>query len=189
LDDFTADALLGDMGLTSDMRPDELPNPEGDTDDRPGVDVTPKTVNALADYMRVLRIPSRKTNEHGQALFEAAQCGVCHVPSLRTAPDYALAPLADIDAHVFSDLLLHDMGAGFADEIHEFTATSTEWRTAPLLGLRFLRSYLHDGRAQTIEEAIELHGAPDSEAASSVQHFRDLSEADRAALVAYVSAL
>jgi len=189
LDDFAADALLGDMGMTSDMRPDELPNPEGDTDDRPGVDVTPKTVNALADYMRVLRIPSRKTNEHGQELFEAAQCGVCHVPSLHTATDYALAPLADIDAHVFSDLLLHDMGKGFGDEIHDFTATSTEWRTAPLLGLRFLRSYLHDGRAQTIAEAIELHGAPDSEAAGSVQHFRDLSDEDRDALVAYVSAL
>lgn len=191
LDDFSADALLGDMGITSDMRPNELPNPEGDTDERPGVDVAPETVNLLADYMRLLRIPARKVQDqaHGQKLFEEAQCGVCHVPSLHTEPDYALPQLADIDAHVFSDLLLHDMGKGFGDEIHDFSATSTEWRTAPLLGLRFLRTYLHDGRAKTIEQAIELHGAPDSEAAGSVQHFRDLSSEDKDALLAYVSAL
>jgi CxxC motif-containing protein (DUF1111 family) len=125
----------------------------------------------------------------GQALFEAAQCGACHVPSLHTSEDFALAPLANIEAPVFSDLLLHDMGKGFGDEIHDFDAQSSEWRTAPLLGVRFLRTYLHDGRAKSIEEAIELHGAPDSEASDSVQRFRDLSDEDRDALVAYVSAL
>jgi CxxC motif-containing protein (DUF1111 family) len=191
LDDFAADALLGDMGITSDLRPNELPNPEGDTDDRPGVDVTLDTVNRLADYMRVLRIPTRRVQDltQGQALFEAAQCGACHVPSLHTSEDFALAPLANIEAPVFSDLLLHDMGKGFGDEIHDFDAQSSEWRTAPLLGVRFLRTYLHDGRAKSIEEAIELHGAPDSEASDSVQRFRDLSDEDRDALVAYVSAL
>jgi CxxC motif-containing protein (DUF1111 family) len=191
LDDFAADALLGDMGITSDLRPVELPNPEGDSDERPGVDVDPDTVNLLADYMRVLRIPTRKLQDHaqGEELFAQSQCGACHVPSLHTSADYALPQLADVDAPVFSDLLLHDMGKGFGDEIHDFSATSTEWRTAPLLGLRFLRTYLHDGRAKTIEQAIELHGAPDSEAADSVQRFRDLSDEDRTALLAYVSAL
>jgi CxxC motif-containing protein (DUF1111 family) len=192
LDDFSADALLGDMGITSDLRPEELPNPEGDTDDRPGVDAAPDTVNLLADYMRLLRIPSRKqanADSHGQDLFERAECGACHVPSLHTAPDYPVPQLADIEAPVFSDLLLHDMGKGFDDGLFDFDAKSSEWRTAPLLGLRFVRSYLHDGRAKTVEQAIELHGAADSEAADSVQRYRDFSDEDREALVAYVSAL
>jgi CxxC motif-containing protein (DUF1111 family) len=191
LDDFSADALLGDMGMTSELRPHELPNPHGDADGRPGVDVTPDTVNLLADYMRLLRIPNRKSldDAHGKELFEQTQCAACHVPSLHTSPDYAFAPLADIDAHVFSDLLLHDMGKDFDDGLFDFDATSTEWRTAPLLGLRFVRSYLHDGRAESVEEAIELHGAQGSEAADSVQRYRDLSDEDREALVTYVSAL
>jgi CxxC motif-containing protein (DUF1111 family) len=139
----------------------------------------------------MLRIPSRVSldDAHGVQLFEQTQCGVCHVPSLHTSADYALPPLADIDSPVFSDLLLHDMGKTFDDGLFDFDAKSTEWRTAPLLGLRFLRSYLHDGRAKTVEQAIELHGAPDSEAANSLQRFRDLSDEDRKALVAYVSAL
>jgi len=191
LDDFAADALLGDMGMTSDLRPHELPNPHGDTDNRPGVDVTPDTVNLLADYMRLLRIPNRMLvdDARGKELFEQTQCGACHVPSLHTSPDYAFTPLADIEAPVFSDLLLHDMGKDFDDGLHDFDATSTEWRTAPLLGLRFVRTYLHDGRAKSVEEAIELHGADDSEATDSVQRFRDLSDKDREVLLAYVSAL
>ena len=191
LDDFSADALLGDMGMTSDLRPDELPNPHGDNDGRPGIDVPPETVNLLADYMRLLRIPERAlpNDADGKGLFERAQCDVCHVPSLHTSPDYAFAPLADIEAPVFTDMLLHDMGEGFDDGLHEFDAASTEWRTAPLLGLRFFRTYLHDGRAKSVEEAIELHGAADSEAADSVQRFRALSAQDKQALVEYVSAL
>lgn len=191
LDDFAADALLGDMGMTSELRPHELPNPYGEEDGRPGVDVPADTVNLLADYMRLLRIPNRELsgNARGEALFEEAECSVCHVPSLRTSPDYAFAPLADLEAPVFSDLLLHDMGEGFDDGLRDFDATGSEWRTAPLLGLRFLRSYLHDGRAKSVEEAIELHGAEGSEAADSVRRFRAWSDEDRSALVAYVSAL
>jgi CxxC motif-containing protein (DUF1111 family) len=192
LDDFAADALQGDMGITSELRPDELPNPEGDRDGFPGVDVTADTVNLLADYMRLLRIPSRKLAEdetYGRELFDAAQCGVCHVPSLHTRADYAVPQLADIDAPVFSDLLLHDMGKAFFDGLSDFEAETSEWRTAPLLGLRFMRTFLHDGRAKTIEDAIDQHGEPDSEAAGSVQRFRELSAEDRAALIAYVSAL
>jgi CxxC motif-containing protein (DUF1111 family) len=193
LDDFAADALQGDMGLTSPLRPIELPNPEGDSDDLPGVDVSPDTVNHLADYMRMLRIPARKLDgeqaQQGKALFEQARCNVCHVPSLHTSKDYALPPLADKDAAVFSDLLLHDMGKSFFDGVSDMDANPTEWRTAPLLGLRFMRTYLHDGRSKTIADAIEQHGAPDSEAADSVQRYRDLSDDARAALLAYVSAL
>jgi CxxC motif-containing protein (DUF1111 family) len=90
---------------------------------------------------------------------------------------------------VYSDLLLHDMGAAFNDGLREHDATGSEWRTAPLMGLRHLRNYLHDGRAGTIEEAIIAHGAPDSEAAVAVDRFQRLQASDRDALLEFVSAL
>jgi CxxC motif-containing protein (DUF1111 family) len=189
LDDFTADALQGDMGLTSEMRPHEVPNPAGDEDGRPGIDVKPEKVNLLADYMRMLRIPTRKPDAAGAELFEQAQCSACHVPSMHTAPDYALPLLADIDAPVYTDLLLHDLGADFTDGLRDHDAETSEWRTAPLIGLRFLTSYLHDGRASTIEQAIELHGASDSEAAESVERFRALDDASRTHLLAFLAGL
>jgi CxxC motif-containing protein (DUF1111 family) len=190
LDDFTADAMQGDMGMTSDMRPNELPNPAGEMDDLPGVDLAPDSINFISDYMRMLRIPNRKPDDpKGAALFEQAQCGACHVPTLHTDPEYAMPLLADIDAPIYTDLLLHDMGPGFSDGLSDQSAKPSEWRTAPLLGMRFMRTYLHDGRAATLEEAIELHGADGSEAADSVRRFQTLDDASRAQLLAFVAAL
>jgi CxxC motif-containing protein (DUF1111 family) len=191
LDDFTADAFQGDMGITSDLRPSELPNPIGPDDDLPGVDVSADTVNAVADYMRLLRIPSREPDagHKGAQLFAQAQCDVCHVPSLHTQPDYPIAQLADVDAPIYTDMLLHDMGMDFADGLNDYGAATSEWRTPPLMGLRFLRNYLHDGRAKTIEEAIELHAGPASEAAASIDKFDRLDDTSRADLLKFVSAL
>jgi CxxC motif-containing protein (DUF1111 family) len=191
LDDFTADAFQGDMGITSELRPSELPNPIGSDDALPGIDISADTVNAVADYMRLLRIPSRATDtEHkGAQLFAQAQCDACHVPSLHTQSDYPIAELADVDAPIYSDMLLHDMGTDFADGLNDYGAASSEWRTPPLMGLRFLRNYLHDGRAKTIEEAIEMHAGPASEAAASLDKFDRLDDTSRADLLKFVSAL
>src|SRR5690606_2737517 len=61
LDEFTADALQGDMGLTNPLRPHELPNPDGLTDDqKPGVDLDLESVNFISDYVRLLEIPARR---------------------------------------------------------------------------------------------------------------------------------
>jgi CxxC motif-containing protein (DUF1111 family) len=191
LDEFTADALQGDMGLTSPMRPDELPNPSGlRDDDLPGLDVDLDTVNQLADYLRLLDIPARqKPSDEGSRAFAQAQCSACHAPSLRTREDYPIPALAGIDAPVFSDLLLHDMGASLADGMVEDTATSREWRTAPLMGVRHLKSLMHDGRARTVRDAIENHAGEGSEANVSVSLFAALSESERDALIAFVEAL
>ncbi|KYF83334.1 hypothetical protein BE20_23430 [Sorangium cellulosum] len=191
LDDFTADAYQGDMGITSPLRPDELPNPDGLTDDaKPGEDVVLDTVNAVADYMRLLEIPRRApADERGQALFAEVDCAACHVPSLRTRADYPIAQLADIDAPVYTDFLLHDLGPDLADGLADESASSVSWRTAPLIGMRHSTSYLHDGRARTIEQAILLHDGPASEAADSVAAFRALSREDREALIDFVRSL
>lgn len=191
LDDFTADAFVGDMGITSPLRPVELENPDGLTDDgRPGVDVDLATVNAIADYMRLIEMPARKLPAgRGADLFTSARCSVCHVPSLRTSSAYPIAALANIDAAVFTDFLLHDLGDALADGLTDESAGSRAWRTAPLIGLRHLGSFLHDGRAPTVEQAVLAHEGPGSEANDSIARFRALSLDDRTALLAYVEAL
>ena len=192
VDEFVADAYQGDMGITSPLRPEELANPSGDDDELPGLDIDEDTVNLVADYVRLLRIPTRTdaaADEHGQELFAEQGCADCHVPSLHTRADYPIEQLADIDAAIYSDLLLHDMGPAFDDGLREHDASGAEWKTAPLIGLRHLRNYLHDGRAHTVEEAIEQHGAEGSEARPAVQRFLALDDAVRAELIDFVSAL
>ena len=191
LDEFTADALQGDMGITSPLRPAEFANPDGLADDmKPGVDVTAESVNARAGYMRLIAIPRRRgLDEPGRAIFDEVRCAACHAPSLRTRADYPIALLADIDAPVFTDMLLHDMGDGLADGVIDGEAGPRDWRTAPLVGLRFLRTYLHDGRARTVEEAILLHDGEGSEAKDSIARFKAISAADHDALLAFVKAL
>lgn len=188
LDDFTADAYQGDMGVTSPMRPAELSNPDGlDDDAKGGADVSLDTVNAVADYMRLLEMPARlDVGGRGAALFEQAGCAACHVPSLRTRGDYPIALLAGIDAPVYTDFLLHDMGDDLADGLADEGATSREWRTPPLIGIRHLTAYLHDGRAATVEQAILLHDGPGSEAAASTDAFRAMPPEERAALIDFV---
>lgn len=191
IDEFTADALQGDMGMTSPLRPRELPNPDGLLDDaKAGIDVTIERVNALADYTRILEIPERLAHtKEGSTLFQRVLCAACHVMSLKTRSDYPIAALAGIDAPVFTDLLLHDMGEALSDGVHDGDAKPREWRTAPLMGLRFFPAFMHDGRARDVEQAIEAHGAVDSEAYGSVQRFRQLNEEERATLLAFVRGL
>jgi CxxC motif-containing protein (DUF1111 family) len=193
LDDFTADAFQGDMGMTSPLRPTEPPNPDGLGDDlKPGVDLPVATVVAVAAYVRTLAIPARDPSAasgDGPRLFAEALCAACHVPALRTRADYPLPALAGIDAPVYSDLLLHDMGDGLADGQLDESAGPREWRTAPLVALRLQRSFLHDGRARTIEAAIAAHASPGSQANPAVDRWNQLAGPDRAALLSFVSSL
>ncbi len=191
LDEFTADALQGDMGITSPLRPTEFKNPDGLLDDgKPGVDVTADSVNSRSNYVRLTAIPHRlDLDEQGAALFDKALCSVCHAPSLKTRADYPVALLAGLDAPIYTDLLLHDLGDTLADGVVDGTATSREWRTAPLIGLRFNKSFLHDGRAHTVEEAILGHAGDGSQATGSLAIYAALSADDRATLLAFVGAL
>jgi CxxC motif-containing protein (DUF1111 family) len=188
VDEFVADAFQGDMGITTPLRPAELPNPDGLTDDaKPGVDLDADHVNRIAFYLRRIAIPRRTgLTDAGRALFDSTACSACHVPSLRTRADYPIAALASIDAPVYTDMLLHDLGPALADGMTDADADSRAWRTAPLVGLRFDKVFLHDGRAASIEEAIELH---DGEARASADSFRALNPADREALVQFVQGL
>lgn len=191
LGDFAADALNGDMGITSPQYPEEPAGPEGLRDDRkPGVDFSAEQVSLLRDYLRFLEMPERRElSEAGASLFERARCSDCHVPSFTTSPSYEVKALAGVKAAVYSDLLLHDMGAARADGQTEAGAGPRDFRTAPLIGLRFLPSYLHDGSAKTIEAAIAAHAGDDSESRDSWRSFQGLSAAEQRELVTFVEAL
>ncbi len=113
----------------------------------------------------------------GLAAFDAVGCGGCHAPRL----EGPRGPLP-----VYSDLLLHDMGPELADGIVMSEATGSEFRTQPLWGLAAVGPYLHDGRADTIEGAIRLHGG---EAADSARRFAALSEDERVDLIEFLLSL
>jgi CxxC motif-containing protein (DUF1111 family) len=191
VDDFTADALQGDMGITSPLRPQEFPNPDALTDDlKPGVDVGIASVNTRADYIRLTAIPKRVAGSaRAQRLFTDTKCAACHVPAMKTRADYPIAAIAGRDAAIYSDLLLHDMGDTLADGITDGQAGPRDWRTAPLIGLRFNRTFMHDGRAHDVDEAIRAHAGPGSEANESVELYQTLSDADRLLLDEFVGGL
>ena len=189
-DDFTADAYQGDMSITSPFRPDELLNPDALIDDLlPGEDIDNETVQTTANYMRMLAIPTRTPSVLGEQIFADTGCATCHSPTLRTRGDYPIPQLAGIEAPIYSDLLLHDMGADLQDGLVDGEAGVRDWKTTPLIGLRFQPYFLHDGRAATVEEAVTLHGAGDSEAAEVIATFESLSESDRTALLNFVNSL
>jgi CxxC motif-containing protein (DUF1111 family) len=154
------------------------------------VDVPDENLAALVGYTRLLDIPPRHPPDtQGAALFDSVGCAVCHVRTLRTRAVWPTPQLAGIDAPVFTDLLLHDMGEGLADGQEEAAAGPRDFRTAPLIGLSYLPAYLHDGRAGTLRAAILAHGSPGSEAAATIQRFEALGAADQEALLAFVAGL
>ena len=128
----------------------------------------------------------------GDELFETARCNSCHVREWTTAEQADPAFLSGRTIYPFTDMLLHDMGPGLADDYAPGNAEGREWRTAPLWGIgrtaevEGRESYLHDGRARSLTEAILWHGG---EAEASAQAFRAMTEQDRSALLEYLRSL
>lgn len=138
-----------------------------------------KDIPKVTRYLQLLAAPPRLgSNVHqGRMLFDFIGCADCHRPQLRT-PDGTIDP--------YTDLLLHDMGAAMAS-FPEGAASASEYRTAPLWGIARTGSpFLHDGRAHSLAEAIELHGG---QAADSAAAFDMLSQSDRAALLRFLKSL
>jgi len=128
----------------------------------------------------------------GQQLFTSAGCTGCHTATFQTTQYHPHAELRSQTIHPYTDLLLHDMGPGLADTLPEGDASGAEWRTTPLwsiglsAGVSGSESYLHDGRARTLTEAILWHGG---EGERSKSAFVALSEADKSALLAFLKSL
>ena len=130
-------------------------------------------------------VPLTAQAQRGRALFTAVNCVACHKPSMQTGPSTVSVSLAFQNVPLYSDLLLHHMGA-LADGIAQAAAQRDEMRTAPLWGLRARSPFLHDGRASTIREAILLH---DGEARIIRERFADLSESQQNDIIAFLESI
>ena len=148
-------------------------------------------------YVQTLAVPAMRNSEspevrRGARLFVEAGCTACHTPRHETAESYPVRPLRGQVIFPYTDLLLHDMGEGLADNRPDGQATGREWRTAPLWGIGLVETvnghtmFLHDGRARSIEEAIIWHGG---EAQRSRDLFMDMSLEDRKALIEFLRSL
>ncbi len=188
----SAAAFSNDMGISSPLFPQENCSKTQEAcrkanKSRDEFDITKKRLDAVAFYLRSLKVPQqRETLKHseGAKLFTTLECVKCHKDSFTTCDGNTI--------HPFSDFLLHDMGEDLDDARAEFLASSSEWRTPPLWGLGLskklnsLVSFLHDGRARSIEEAILWHGG---EAKSSREKFSALSVDERTKLLGFLNSI
>jgi CxxC motif-containing protein (DUF1111 family) len=192
LREFNAGAFVIEQGITNPEALQEETVAGGPIP--PGVDPVPEpeidqaALDAADAFIRLLAPPAplkmSGQARKGKDLFSRLGCAGCHVPALETG-EHPLAALSRKKVHAFTDLLLHEMGPELAD-ICFGLATPSEFRTEPLMGLRLNARFLHDGRAGTIEQAIELHGG---EAAASREKFRSLSDKERASLLEFLKSL
>jgi CxxC motif-containing protein (DUF1111 family) len=188
----TVNAYNQDMGITSTYDPhDTYSNLEVDPE------VSNQTVIDVVAYLKTLKAPIQRTPEDamviaGKKIFTQIGCGKCHLPEMKTGPS-PIAPLAHATFFPYTDLLLHDMGPGLDDGYTEGTATTAEWRTPALWGLGLSKRsqggqyfLLHDGRANSIEAAIQLHGG---EGQQSSNGYRQLSADDKRKLIQFLESL
>lgn len=188
----TVNAYNQDIGITSTFQPKDVYT---------GLNIDPEvsdvTVHNVVFYLQTLKAPiQRNQNDpevlQGKSLFIQAGCESCHKQTLKTGFS-TVAALSNKTFHPYTDLLLHDMGPGLDDGYTEGSAKPSEWRTPPLWGLGLSPNsqggqyfLLHDGRAKTIEEAIQLHGG---EAQQSKEKFQQLSLQERNNLVKFLKSL
>ena len=192
LREFNAGAFVIEQGITNPESLDE--GTVGGAPIPPGVDplaepeIDQAAIDAVDAFVRFLAPPEplklTRQGRRGRDLFPSLGCAGCHVPGLETG-EHPVAVLSHKKVAAYTDLLLHDMGPELSD-ICFGLATPAEFRTEPLMGLRLATRFLHDGRAETIEQAIELHGG---EAAASRQKFRGLGADERSALVEFLKSL
>jgi len=158
--------------------PDE---PLTDNDDAPDPELKSSELFDLVSWVMLLAAPEpaplTPAAKAGREHFEAAGCTDCHVPALE-------GPRGMIPA--YSDLLLHDMGEELADHLEMGIATGSEYRTTPLWGICAVGPYLHDGRADTIDQAITMHAG---EGEPSRDAYLALSNAERGELINFLDSL
>lgn len=199
LDEFNAGAYVIEQGITSPAVLTEetiggLAIPAG-VDSVPEPEISQETLDLTNAFVRFLAPPSHRLGgeegQHGKNLFQKIGCAACHHPVLVTG-NSPVAALRYKKVAAYTDLLLHDMGPELADMCLGL-AEPSEFRTEPLMGLRFALdpdegepAFLHDGRAKTIEEAIRMHGG---EGAASRDKFAALSDRDQRALLHFLKSL
>jgi CxxC motif-containing protein (DUF1111 family) len=198
--DQSASAFALEIGLTSNERlSDDCTVIELDCKEHPSVgrpEVADELLDALVAYVRTLQVPrspaSATQGAKGRELFATFGCAACHRPQLPVETvDAAGARVLGVIAP-YTDLRTHDLGARMADESVAGTKVVSQWRTAPLWGLgsrlktEDYPTFLHDGRARSIEEAILWHSG---EASRAERNFEAVGPREREALVSWLSTL
>jgi CxxC motif-containing protein (DUF1111 family) len=171
-------AGLGRVQLAQAAAPSE-PTVDDDGVDDP--ELAPQDLFDLVSFSMLLAAPRpdepTEETERGGELFEEIGCVECHVRGLSSRR--GLIPL-------YSDLLLHDMGKDRADGVRMKDATGSEFRTQPLWGVSAVGPYLHDGAADTLDEAIRLHGGEGRRARNA---YVDLPKGERKLVIAFLESL
>jgi CxxC motif-containing protein (DUF1111 family) len=162
----------------------------------PGLDLTDAQCNQLTAFVATLGRPVEELPESpelarqvadGRKRFDTIGCTDCHKADVGPAKG------------IYSDLLLHRMGQtlvgggtygdlppNLPDFAEGGAPQSSEWRTAPLWGVADSAPYMHDGRAKTLSEAIELHAG---QAQGASDKFKHLKPAEKEELLAFLSTL
>ncbi|MBL4605557.1 MAG: c-type cytochrome [Flavobacteriaceae bacterium] len=188
----TVNAYNQDMGITSTFDLNDVFS---------GLDIDPEvsdnTVRDVVAYLNTLKAPIPRNQDdpqiiNGKSLFTQINCAACHTPELRTG-NAPIESLSNKTFYPYTDLLLHDMGAGLDDGYTEGNALTSEWRTPPLWGLGLSPStqggryfLLHDGRANSIVDAILFHGG---EAENSKNQFQNLSLSEKEDVMKFLESL
>jgi len=211
---FSGEAYNVEMGVTNELFPEERslppssclfnPTPEDTTNFPASGAAILSDIVAFSNFMRFLAPPAPSTQgipgnpspqsiANGQSLFAQVHCSLCHTPALQTGTSTFAAGLSNQSAALFSDLLVHHMGSGLADNVSQGTAGPDEFRTAPLWGLGQRIFFLHDGRATPsnggLLTAIQDHAGSGSEANDVIHLFQELNSQQQQDLLNYLRSL
>ncbi|MBC5839275.1 di-heme oxidoreductase family protein [Flavobacterium muglaense] len=195
-----AAAFSGDIGITSSLFPNENCPPGVDCNaiaNGGSPEITDANLDKVALYSSTLAVPGRRnyTEQNvleGKKVFETINCTSCHIPKIKTGNTHVITALRNQTIRPYTDLLLHDMGIGLADNAPDFEASGLEWRTQPLWGIGLIftvnghTNLLHDGRARNVTEAILWHGG---EAEKAKNSFKQLTTKQRTQLLEFIDSL
>jgi CxxC motif-containing protein (DUF1111 family) len=205
---FSGEAYNVEQGVTNEIFPNErddtpgcvmnqMPEDGTNTNDPltsgyPPSDYSSDIVN-FAMFGRLSGPPTpaapTASTQRGQALFGRVGCALCHVPSMQTGTTSEYTGQNNATISPYSDFLVHDMGRGLADGVSQGNATGREFRTAPLWGAGQRIFFLHDGRTSDIQQAIEQHASPGSEANRVISFYNSLRPEQQQDLLNFLRSL
>ena len=209
---FAGEAYNVEQGITNELFPDD--RGEGGVQDPLPCRIVPSAQDhtnfeenhpknvpsdaiSFANFMRFLDTPDAVSHydgvnagsiNNGRGKFAAVGCAACHTPMMQTG-NHDIAALRTRTASLFSDLLVHNMGAGLADGVSQGNANGNEFRTAPLWGLGQRVFFLHDGRTADLLAAILAHSSSGSEANTVIGNFNALPASDRQDILNFLRSL
>lgn len=204
----SAAAFHGDIGISSTLFSSSAGEcseaqtacraaPDGNTPVHDNAEISDEGLALVSFYASNLAVPARRNVDdpqvlQGKRVFYETGCISCHRPKFVT---HRLVDQPEQSFQLiwpYTDVLLHDMGPGLADNRSEARANGREWRTPPLWGIGMTKTvsghtyFLHDGRARSLLEAVLWHGG---ESEAQKRRVTLMPPEDRAALIRFLESL